>query len=122
MRKRSEAMVQSRKSMRRHSLISLCAVILGVHGVEVSAQSYPSKPIRFLVPFTAGGGADAMARQVAPKVSERLGQQLVVENRGAAGGTVGTGVAAKAAPGGYILVFTDCHIAAALNLFYKLTF
>src|SRR5258706_905025 len=119
MRKRSEAMVQSRKSMRRHSLISLCAVILGVHGVEVSAQSYPSKPIRFLVPFTAGGGADAMARLVAPQVSERLGQQLVVENRGAAGGTVGTGVAAKAAPAGYTLGLTAANIAPALRLVGK---
>src|SRR5258706_11108260 len=105
MRKRSEAMVQSRKSMRRHSLISLCAVILGVHGVEVSAQSYPSKPIRFLVPFTAGGGADAMARQGAPQVSERFGQQLVVENRGAAGRTVRHGVGGEAAAGGFNIFF-----------------
>jgi tripartite-type tricarboxylate transporter receptor subunit TctC len=115
-------MMKSRKSMRRYSVISFCAVILGVHGVEVSAQTYPSKPIRFLVPFTAGGGADAMARQVAPKVSERLGQQLVVENRGAAGGTVGTGVAAKAAPDGYTIVLTAANIAAAVSLFDKLTF
>jgi tripartite-type tricarboxylate transporter receptor subunit TctC len=75
-----------------------------------------------MVPFTAGGGADTMARLVAPRVGERLGQQVVIENRGAAGGTVGTGVAARAASDGYTIVLTAANLAAAVSLFDKLTF
>ena len=101
-------------------LVGMAIALLAASAVW--GQAYPSKPIRFVVPFTAGGGADTMARIVATRAGERMGQQLVVENRGAAGGTVGTGLAAKAAPDGYTLLLTAANIAAAVSLFDKLSF
>ena len=98
-----------------------CSYVLLQAGA-LHAQAYPAKPIRFVVPFTAGGGADAMARIVAARVGERMGQQLVIENRGAAGGTLGTARAAKAAPDGYTILLTAANIAAAVSLFDKLAF
>ncbi len=74
------------------------------------AAGYPNRPLRQIVPFPAGGGVDIVTRIVAAKWSEFLGQQIVVENRSGAGGTVGTEIAAKAAPDGYTL-FT-CQVAS----------
>ena len=78
------------------------------------AQAYPSKPIRVMVPFPPGGSTDIVARIVAQKLAAQLGQPLVVENRGGAGGTLGTAVTAKAAPDGYSLVIgtTSTHVVA----------
>jgi tripartite-type tricarboxylate transporter receptor subunit TctC len=86
------------------------------------AQQYPVKPIRFIVPFTAGGGADLVARLVAVPLGERLGQQVVVDNRGGAGGSIGTDMAAKTAPDGYTMVLTSTNLAAAVSLYGKLPF
>jgi tripartite-type tricarboxylate transporter receptor subunit TctC len=108
--------------MRTLIAIPFCAALPGFISSPTFAQTYPSKPIRFVVPFTAGGGADTMARLVGSKVGAHLGQQLVIENRGAAGGTVGTGLAAKAASDGYTILLTAANIAAAVSLFDKLTF
>jgi len=71
--------------------------------VPVVAQSYPSKPIRFIVPFPPGGGNDVMARTVGQKLTEAFGQQLVIDNRAGAGGTIGAETAAHAVPDGYTL-------------------
>lgn len=108
--------------MRNIIALPLCVALFGLHFNEAHSQAYPAKPIRFVVPFTAGGGADSMARIVGARVSERLGQQLVIENRGAAGGTLGTSIAARAAPDGYTILLTAANIAAAVSLFDKLTF
>lgn len=80
----------------------------------LQAQTYPSKPIRLLVPFPPGGSTDIVARIVAQKLSERLGQQVIIENRGGAGGTLGTEIAARAAPDGYTLTLatTSTHVVA----------
>ena len=64
------------------------------------AQNYPVKPIRFIIPFPPGGGTDTMARVMAPKLAEALGQQVVIDNRGGAGATIGTEIAAKSPPDG----------------------
>lgn len=70
----------------------------------VLAQAYPARPIRLVVPYAPGGGADAVARIVAKQVGENLGQPIVVENRGGAGSILGTDMVAKAAPDGYTLL------------------
>jgi len=65
------------------------------------AQEWPNKPITFIVPFPAGGGTDAFARPLAAQMTKQLGKQIVIDNRGGAGGTLGASIAAKAAPDGY---------------------
>jgi tripartite-type tricarboxylate transporter receptor subunit TctC len=70
------------------------------------AQEWPAKPVRFIVPYPPGGGTDVIARIVQPALSEALKQQIVIENRGGAGGALGTGEAAHAAPDGYTFLFT----------------
>jgi len=73
-------------------------------GAPLQAQDYPNRPIVLVVPYAAGGGNDVMARIVADKMSKTLGQQIVIENRGGAGGTIATRAVAKSAPDGYTLV------------------
>jgi tripartite-type tricarboxylate transporter receptor subunit TctC len=86
-----------------------------------SAQEWPTKPVRFIVPYPPGGGTDVISRIVQPRLSEALGQQVIIENRGGAGGALGTAEAAKAAPDGYTFLFTlSSH---TINpLLYKLSF
>ena len=89
---------------------------------NASAQSYPVKPVRFIVPFPPGGGADVVARLFATLLSERIGQQIVADNRGGAGGVIGTELAAKSAPDGYTIALTSTNLAAAVSLYGKLPF
>ena len=85
------------------------------------AQDWPAKPVHFIVPYPPGGGTDVIARIVQNRLSEALGQTIVIENRGGAGGAVGTEAAAKSAPDGYTFLFTlSSH---TINpLLYKLNF
>jgi tripartite-type tricarboxylate transporter receptor subunit TctC len=80
---------------------ALAAVLAGTH--PAAAQDFPTRPITLIVPYTPGGGNDAMARVVADKMSVALGQQIVIENRGGAGGSIATRQVARAAPDGYTL-------------------
>ncbi|MCX7160639.1 MAG: tripartite tricarboxylate transporter substrate-binding protein, partial [Proteobacteria bacterium] len=79
--------------------VTLCAAAL-LHAGGAAAQSWPSKPIRLMVPFPPGGSTDIVSRIVAQKLSERLGQAIVIENRGGGGGTIGTAAVARQAPDG----------------------
>jgi len=76
------------------------------------AQPYPNRPIRLIVPFPPGGGTDLVARTVGQKLSESLGQPVVIENRGGAQGNIGTALAAKAAPDGYTIVLGEAGTLA----------
>lgn len=90
--------------MKRHFL----GLLLGLSGALVAglaaAQAYPAKPVRLVVPFPAGGATDILARTISMKASEKLGQQIVIDNRPGAGGTIGSDHVAKAAPDGYTLL------------------
>jgi tripartite-type tricarboxylate transporter receptor subunit TctC len=83
------------------------------------AQNYPTKPIRMVVPFAPGGGTDIMARVIMPRVDERLGQRIVVENRTGGGGYIGAEHVTRAPPDGYTLFFTAANIVMSLELFPK---
>lgn len=86
-------------------------------GIAQTQQKFPVRPIRFVVPFSPGGGTDTMARLIAQKMSDHWGQPVVIENRTGAGGTIGTGLVAKATPDGHtILVISSAFaINQALN-------
>jgi len=87
------------------------------------AQAYPSKPIRYIVPFPPGGSSDLIARAIAPKMSERLGQPIVVENRPGAGGMLGVDVVAKAEPDGYIIGLAAAGaLSSNVHLYPKMPF
>jgi tripartite-type tricarboxylate transporter receptor subunit TctC len=90
---------------------------------SVLAQTYPTKPIRYIVPFPPGGSSDLIARAIAPKMSERLGQPIVVENRPGAGGMLGVDVVAKAEPDGYIIGLAAAGaLSSNVHLYPKMPF
>ena len=86
-------------------LALLLAIMGSASGPLTAAESYPSRPVRLIVPFAAGGGADVVARMIAKGLSERIGQQVVIDNRAGAGGVIGVELGARAAPDGYTLTF-----------------
>jgi tripartite-type tricarboxylate transporter receptor subunit TctC len=86
------------------ALLSFGVVALAV-SAPADAQVYPSKPVRMVLPYPPGGGSDTIGRPLAQKLSESLGQQVVVENRGGANGNIGMEYASRAAPDGYTIVF-----------------
>ena len=86
------------------------------------AQTYPSKPIRLIVPFPPGGSNDIVARMLATQLGEKLGQSVVIENKGGAGGVLGTDQAAKAAPDGYTLLLISVAYAFAPALYKSLPY
>lgn len=91
-------------SSRLFTLVA-CAVTVLVAQAGAHAQGYPERPVRLIVPFQAGGAVDTTARIVSERLSEYLGQSVIVENRVGAGGTIGTSVVAKAPPDGYTILF-----------------
>ena len=105
--------------VRRALLVTaLMALIAG----PVQAQTYPDRPIRMLVGYAAGGGLDAMARLLAPRMSALLGQQVVVENRAGAAGVIAGDATARAAPDGYTIMLGDSSLLIAQYLQPHLTF
>lgn len=101
-----------------------CVVALGAAADAVAqAASYPSKPIKIIVPFAPGGPNDVLGRIVGQKLNELWGQPTVIENRGGAGGTIGVDVGAKSAPDGYTIVIGgSSNLAVAPSLYAKLPY
>src|SRR5215217_1387757 len=109
--------------MRSHSLSCLAAFLLVSLGAAVHAfaQSYPTKPIRMIVPFAPGGPNDILARLVSPKLTEQLGQTVFIENRGGAAGTIGMEMLSKLPGDGYSLAMGgSSNLAVAPSLYEKL--
>ena len=86
------------------------------------AQTYPSRPVRIIVPFAPGGATDIIARLMGQWLSERLGQQFVIENRPGAGSNIGTEAVVKAPPDGYTLLLVGASSAINVTLYEKLNF
>ena len=104
----------------RLAILLCCGVTGALHPDRASAQIYPAKPLRLVVPFPPGGISDILARIVADRLTESLAQPIVVENRGGAGGNIGTELVARAAPDGYTLLFCAPAFAISPSLYRKL--
>lgn len=98
----------------RNSLVAAIACV----SIAAQAQSYPTKPVRVIVTFAPGGSSDTVARLIGPRLSERLGQPIVIENRPGGGGSIGADLVAKSAPDGYTLVVGAQGGLALNTIFY----
>ncbi len=107
--------------MKNCGLMTAFLVLSLAAGGGYAQQSYPTKPIRLIVPFPAGGQTDVVARTISQKLSESLGQQVVVDNRPGAAGSIGVDIAMKSLPDGYTMVQVSTSYAANVAL-YKLTY
>jgi len=104
-------------------LRTVCFALAVLTAGAEAADTYPSKPIRFVVAFPPGGGTDLVARTIAPRLAERLAQQVVVDNRPGAGGNLGTEIVAKSAPDGYTMLMGSVGpLAINASLFARLPF
>jgi tripartite-type tricarboxylate transporter receptor subunit TctC len=104
------------------TLIVTGIAVAAAPGFAQTAQNFPSKPIRMIVPFTAGSATDLLARRVALKMSDNWSQQVVVDNRGGGGGTLGASIVAKATPDGYTLLVHSIAFAMNAALHSKLPY
>ena len=99
-------------------LANLAAVVMlsaaACSAAQAQPAQYPARPVRFVVPFTPGGGADLGAREIAARMSEQLKQQFVIDNRGGGGGVIGMMITADAAADGYTLLFTSASYGAVI--------
>ena len=96
--------------------------LVGASGLAIADPNWPSKPITIIVPFPAGGGTDEFARPLSAHLTKQMGKQIVIDNRGGAGGTLGAGIAAKAAPDGYTFFMGGAHHAIAPTMYQKLDY
>ena len=109
--------------IQRRTLLRAALATAATGGLSAQAQSaWPAKAVTLIVPFPAGGGTDAFARPMAAQFARLTGKQLVIDNRGGAGGTLGASIAAKAAPDGYTLFMGAVHHAIAPSMYPKLDY
>ena len=110
------------KVVKRICLTLLPILTLAVAGTETGAQPWPTRPIRAIVPYTAGSATDVTARVILNQLSNGLGQPIVVENRVGAGGTIGTSAVAKADPDGYTILVQSSALTIAPAIYQNLTY
>jgi tripartite-type tricarboxylate transporter receptor subunit TctC len=110
-----------RRRTKRPALLIACALILAA-SMPAAAQTYPSKPIRIVVPFVAGGAVDLLARIMGQKLTEALGQTVIIENRPGVGGNAAADQVAKSPPDGYTILQTTNGLAITPALYRKLPF
>ncbi len=108
----------NRRDVLKFGAAAATATSLGVH----AQAGWPAKPVTMIVPFPAGGGTDAFARPLSAQFSKLSGQQLIIDNKGGGGGTVGAAIAAKAAPDGYTLFMGAVHHTIAPSVYPKLPY
>ncbi len=101
---------------------SLCLAVAALVPVTASAQTYPAKPVTLICPFPPGGATDAIARIIQESMSQSLGQQVVIENIGGAGGMIAAAKAARAAPDGYTILIHQVALAAGVTMYNNLSF
>jgi len=101
---------------------ALTAAAIGSLPAVGMAQAWPSKPVTIVVPFPPGGGTDAFARPLFAAMTKTVGRQFLIDNKGGAGGTLGAGIAAKAAPDGYTFFMGAVHHAIAPSMYPKLDY
>ena len=106
---------------RRHVLLAGTAAALGVPMARAQS-AWPTKPVNVVVPFPPGGGTDAFARPMFAMMSKNTGRQFLIDNKGGAGGTLGAGIAAKAAPDGYTFFMGAVHHSIAPSMYPKLDY
>jgi tripartite-type tricarboxylate transporter receptor subunit TctC len=99
-----------------------CLGLVLAQGFVRAQEAYPARPIRFILPFPPGGGTDILGRIISERLSASLGQPVVIENRGGAGGNVGAEAAAKSAPDGYTIVLVAPSLAISPSLYSKLNY
>jgi tripartite-type tricarboxylate transporter receptor subunit TctC len=102
--------------------VKIMAAVLAAGALQAFAQDYPNKPVRAIITFTPGSSTDIVGRVVAQKLSEYWGQPVLVENRGGAGGSIATGIVAKAAPDGYTLLIDSSAHAATPAMYAALSY
>ena len=100
----------------------LCAGVCQAQNAPTASESYPSRPVRIIVPFAAGGPGDLFARLVAQKLSERLGKQFYIENHPGAGGNIGTGLAARAPADGTTILVVSSTFMINASLYPKIPY
>ena len=108
----------NRRNVLKAAAAGAAALSLGAH----AQSNWPAKPVNMVVPFPAGGGTDTFARPLAAQFAKLTGKQLIIDNRGGAGGTLGAGIAAKAAPDGYTLFMGAVHHSIAPAMYPKLDY
>jgi len=108
--------------MNRIALRAFACVIALLVPVLAAGQSWPTKPVKLVVPFPAGGGTDAFARPLAVALSQQLGQSFFIDNRGGAGGTIGADIVAKSAADGYTFLVGAVHHTIAVSVYSKLPY
>ncbi|MDB5873737.1 MAG: tripartite tricarboxylate transporter substrate binding protein [Ramlibacter sp.] len=108
--------------LRRLCLTACLAMALFPLAASAAGEDFPNRPIRMIVPYGAGGSTDLLGRMLAQRLGTALGQQVVIENNGGAGSTIGTSMVARAAPDGYTLVLLDTAFAINPSLYAKLPY